>query len=80
MKQFTNLILFLGLAYLLSLMLTSVAFQHWLLVRPGILLLLLFGVILFGRFTGLQVMEYIRFWPLIKEQLFSEKPKKIKAK
>lgn len=80
LKQLTQALLFLWVSYALSLMLLSVGLQHWLLVRPGILVVFLFWVILFGRFTGLQIMEYIRFWPLIKEQLMADKPKKIKSK
>lgn len=72
-----NIIWFLILAYVFSLFLTCIPLQHWLLVRPSIVFIILLWVILLGKFTGLQFMEYVRFWPLIRKQLASKKPKKI---
>jgi len=79
-KLYLRMWLFILLAYFLSLMIWSVSFQHWLLVRPSLILLFLFWVVIVGRFTGLQVVEYIRFWPLIKSQLRSKKSTTMKIK
>jgi hypothetical protein len=47
-----------------------------LLLSFPILVILAIGItILAGRYRGLQAREYIRFWPLIKHQLFKESPK-----
>jgi len=78
-KTAVNIVWYLVLSYILALLLMSVWLQHRLLVRPGLIFIILVLVIMLGKFTGLQVMEYIRFWPLIKDQLSSKKPKKIKA-
>ncbi len=80
MNFWSSLIWFVALAYMMSWMLMAETLQHWLLIRPEIIVAFFFFVILFGKFTGLQVSEYIRFWPVIKKEIFSKKPKKIGAK
>lgn len=68
-KQILNIIWFLLLSYWLTNMLESIELQNWLLVKPELLFILLIWVIVVWKFTWLQAVEYIRFWPLIKKEI-----------
>lgn len=46
--------------------------KHLLLSYPEIIILVLFFHIIIGRFTGLQLLEYFRFMPLMKKHFDSE--------
>ena len=72
-KWWSHITWFLLLSYILFFVYTSEAIQFSLLVRPGILFLLVVIIVILGRFTGLQFVEYIRFSPLINKQLSRKK-------
>ncbi|MCB9806872.1 hypothetical protein H6768_03155 [Candidatus Peribacteria bacterium] len=49
------------------LLLSSTTLQQFLISYPDSLFLILFLNFVIGRYTGLQLFEYIRFTPLIKK-------------
>jgi hypothetical protein len=53
-------------------LLTRWLIKHTLLSYPEIILLVLLLHIIIGRFTGLQLLEYLRFMPLIKRHFDNE--------
>jgi hypothetical protein len=46
--------------------------KYTLIAYPDLLWLMMLFAILIGRFTWLQLLEYIRFAPLIKKSLYEE--------
>ncbi len=46
--------------------------EYLLVAYPDLLWLLIIFTILIGRFSGLQLLEYIRFYPLIKKNIYEE--------
>ncbi len=51
--------------------------QNFVLLNPSIIFLCILLIILIWRFTWLMIVEYIRFWPFIKNKVFKKKSKKM---
>ncbi len=66
-SQITSLIIFIILWIIWWLILGSITFRNLLLAYPEILIVIFFINILIGRYSWLQITEYIRFLPLIKK-------------
>ena len=64
---------FVALIFLGSVIMQRSWLQQNILALPELVLLFVIGILLLGRYTGLQLTEYVRFWPLIKKQLFPER-------
>lgn len=68
-KRRFSLIQFGSLSLLLFAIVTSTWLQNLLLTYPEILILIVIWLLLLWRYTWLQLLEYVRFRPLIKIQL-----------
>lgn len=64
-KQASSVWWFLLLSLLCYAIIQSGTTHYVVLLYPGIVFLVILLLIWFWRYTGLQLMEYIRFWPLI---------------
>ncbi len=64
LKMFIHFLIIVGIVYGI---LTLRDIQYFFLSHPEIILVVLLLNILVGRFTGLQLVEYIRFIPLIRK-------------
>jgi len=72
-KKFLLFILEFIFIIILVLTIFNISLLKYMLVAyPDIILLFIIIVILIGRFTWLQLLEYIRFYPLIKKNLEEE--------
>lgn len=69
---------FLLLSAILYGVISSENIQHYLLLHPWIVIAIGIATLLIGKYTGLQLVEYIRFWPLVKKywQKTAQKAKK----
>jgi hypothetical protein len=74
-KQILPLIWFWLISILIFFILTSSGLHRFLLINPSVILLGLLLIVFMGRYNGLQLVEYIRFWPLIR---YIQKQKKRK--
>lgn len=63
---------FLVVSFAIYALMTWTWFKHLLLSYPELILVIFVANILVGRFTWLQVLEYLRFMPLIKKHLEGE--------
>jgi len=63
---------FFFITFTLLLLFHSTLLKYILVAYPDLLWLCVLVVILIGRFTWLQLLEYIRFAPLIKKNLYEE--------
>jgi hypothetical protein len=64
-RQLLSFMVFLLVSYLSYLIIQSDSLRHIVLIYPSFVLLAIVLLIVLGRYTGLQLMEIIRFWPLI---------------
>ena len=64
-KQLLSFAIFLIVSYLSYLIIQSELLRHVVLLYPSAVLFAIILLIALWRYTGLQVMEFIRFWPLI---------------
>ncbi|MBU0626799.1 hypothetical protein KKG31_01430 [Patescibacteria group bacterium] len=60
---------FLIISFCIYALISWTGFKHLLLSYPEFIILALVLNIVVGRFTGLQLLEYLRFMPLIKKHL-----------
>lgn len=65
LKQLWSFVIFLIVSYVSYLIIQSDYLRHMVLLYPSAVLLAIILLILLGRYTGLQLMELVRFWPLI---------------
>ncbi len=63
---------FLVISFVVRWLLNRIWLKHLLLSYPEIIILILILNIFIGRFTGLQVLEYFRFMPMISRHLDGE--------
>lgn len=63
-----SLIEFLFVSFVIYLVINYPTFQFFMLSYPDVLFLVLIANILVGRFTWLQLLEYLRFMPLMKNK------------
>ena len=66
MKQFSIIVFFLVLSWLSYLIIQSDWVHHIILLYPSTILFAIVVIVWLGRYTGLQLVEFVRFWPLIK--------------
>ena len=64
-KQIWSFVLFLIVSYLSYLIIQSDWLRHIVLLYPSFVLFAIVLLIALWRYTGLQLMEIVRFWPLI---------------
>jgi len=64
-KQLLSFAIFLVVSYLSYLIIQSDSLRHIVLLYPSAVLLAIILLIILWRYTGLQLMEFVRFWPLI---------------
>gem|GEM_PF-4978735 len=76
-KRVNNTCYFLILSSLIYLIFHSSKIQNMMLIHPNYIIFIILTIIAIGRYTGLQVTEYIRFRPLIKHER-SKRKKAIK--
>lgn len=65
-KQWLSILWFIILSYISYFILRAWWVHDLLLMYPIFLIVSIIIVIVLGRFTGLQLIEYYRFWPLLK--------------
>jgi len=66
MKQLSMIGFFLILSRISYLIIQSDWVHHLILLYPSVILFAIIIIALLGRYTGLQLLEFVRFWPLIK--------------
>jgi uncharacterized membrane protein len=68
LKSRQTLLLFGALSIIIYVVFHSQDIQEWMLTHPLFILVVIFVIMIMGRYTGLQATEVVRFWPLIKKQ------------
>ena len=71
-QQIVSLLEFIVISTVVVLIINSVWLRLILLSYPEIIILLIIGIIVVWRFTGLQLFEYFRFSPILKDWDWSE--------
>ena len=71
-QQIISLIEFVVISVVVVLIINSVRLRLILLSYPEIIILLIIAIIIVGRFTWLQLFEYFRFSPILKDWDWSE--------
>jgi hypothetical protein len=66
-QQIVSLLEFIVISTVVVLIINSVWLRLILLSYPEIIILLIIAIIIVGRFTGLQLFEYFRFSPILKD-------------
>lgn len=64
-RQIGSFVIFLIVSYLSYLIIQSDWLRHLVLLYPSFVLFAIVLLIVLGRYTWLQLMEFVRFWPLI---------------
>ncbi len=63
---------FIIVSLIIYMIMSWISFQYFLITYPSIMFFILFMNVLVWRFSWLQLLEYIRFWPLIRKQYEEE--------
>lgn len=64
-KQFGSLLVFVLLSAISYSIIQSTFLHHIILQYPALLFIAIVCIVFIGRYTGLQLLELVRFWPLI---------------
>lgn len=63
-----SIIEFSLVSFIVFLIIHSVVIQNFMLSYPEVIIVVILLIVLVGRFSGLQLLEYLRFFPLMKDE------------